>query len=135
VKLSTTVQFFGENMKTINRQRFDFSTLGRSVARGAAALAVVLAAAGAAQAQAQNPDALKLYQRGLAATCANCHGTDGQGVVGTGMPIINHLSSAELLKKMTDYKSGAVTGTIMHQLAKGYTDEQLQTIASVLGKK
>ena len=79
-------------MKTINRQRFDFSTLGRSVARGATALAVVLAAAGAAQ--AQNPDALKLYQRGLAATCANCHGTDGQGVVGTGMPIINHLSSA-----------------------------------------
>ena len=56
-------------MKTINRQRFDFSTLGRSVARGATALAVVLAAAGAAQ--AQNPDALKLYQRGLAATCAN----------------------------------------------------------------
>lgn len=122
-------------MKTINIQRFDFSMLGRSVARGATALAVVLAATGAAQAQAQNPDALKLYQRGLAATCANCHGTDGQGVVGTGMPIINHLSSAELLKKMTDYKSGAVTGTIMHQLAKGYTDEQLQTIASVLGKK
>ena len=124
-------------MKTINRQRFDFSTLGRSIARGATALAVVLAAAGAAhaQAQAQNPDALKLYQRGLAATCANCHGTDGQGVVGTGMPVINHLSSAEILKKMLDYKSGALTGTIMHQLAKGYTDEQLQTIASVLGKK
>jgi len=120
-------------MKTINRQRFDFSTLGRSVARGATTLALVLAAAGAAQ--AQNQDALKLYQRGLAATCANCHGTDGQGVVGAGMPMINHLSSAELLKKMTDYKSGAVTGTIMHQLAKGYTDEQLQTIASVLGKK
>jgi cytochrome c553 len=135
VKVSTTVQFFGENMKTINRQRFDFSTLGRSVACGATALAVVLAAAGAAHAQAQNPDALKLYQRGLAATCANCHGTDGQGVVGTGMPVINHLSSAEILKKMLDYKSGALTGTIMHQLAKGYTDEQLQTIASVLGKK
>lgn len=86
-------------------------------------------------AHAQNQEELKLYQRGLAATCANCHGTDGQGVVGAGMPLINHLSSAEILKKMTDYKSGAVTGTIMHQLAKGYTDEQLQTIASVLGKK
>ena len=122
-------------MKTINRQRFDFGSLGRTIARGATALAVVLAAAGAAHAQAQNPDALKLYQRGLAATCANCHGTDGQGVVGTGMPVINHLSSAEILKKMLDYQSGALTGTIMHELAKGYTDEQLQTIASVLGKK
>jgi cytochrome c553 len=133
VKVSTIVQFFGENMKAINRQRFDFGSLGSSVARSATALAVVLAAAGAAH--AQNQDALKLYQRGLAATCANCHGTDGQGVVGTGMPVINHLSSAEILKKMLDYKSGALTGTIMHQLAKGYTDEQLQTIASVLGKK
>ena len=120
-------------MKTISRQGFDIRALGRSVVRSATALAVVLAAAGAAQ--AQNQDALKLYQRGLAATCANCHGTDGQGVVGAGMPLINHLSSAELLKKLTDYKSGAVTGTIMPQLAKGYTDEQLQTIASVLGKK
>jgi len=124
-------------MKTINRQRFDIAAPGRSLVRGAmalpVALAVVLAAPSAAQ--AQNQEELKLYQRGLAATCANCHGTDGQGVVGAGMPLINHLSSAELLKKLTDYKTGAVTGTIMPQLAKGYTDEQLQTIASVLGKK
>ena len=101
--------------------------------RATAVLALSFLMTGAAQ--AQNQDALKLYQRGLAATCANCHGTDGQGVVGAGMPLINHLSSAELLKKLTDYKSGAVTGTIMPQLAKDYTDEQLQTIASVLGKK
>jgi sulfide dehydrogenase cytochrome subunit len=105
----------------------------QAMVRHAAAVALGLLAVSGAQ--AQNPDALKLYQRGLAATCASCHGTDGQGVVGAGMPLINHLSSAEILKKMTDYKSGAVTGTIMHQLAKGYTDEQLQTIASVLGKK
>ena len=105
----------------------------KALVRYAAVVAFGLLAVSGAQ--AQNQEALKLYQRGLAATCANCHGTDGQGVVGAGMPLINHLSSAELLKKMTDYKSGAFTGTIMHQLAKGYTDEQLQTIASVLGKK
>jgi cytochrome c553 len=116
-------------MKNISKYLFSREALVRHAATVAFGLLVASAA------HAQNQDALKLYQRGLAATCANCHGTDGQGVVGAGMPMINHLSSAELLKKMTDYKSGAVTGTIMHQLAKGYTDEQLQTIASVLGKK
>jgi cytochrome c553 len=116
-------------MKNISKHLFSREALVRQAAVVAFGL---LAVSGA---QAQNQDALKLYQRGLAATCATCHGTDGQGVVGAGMPLISHLSSAELLKKMTDYKSGAVTGTIMPQLAKGYTDEQLQTIASVLGKK
>jgi cytochrome c553 len=116
-------------MKNINKYLFSREAL----ARHAAAVAFGLLAAGAAH--AQNPDELKLYQRGLAATCATCHGTDGQGVVGAGMPLISHLTSAEILKKMIDYKTGAVTGTIMPQLAKGYTDEQLQTIASVLGKK
>jgi cytochrome c553 len=33
------------------------------------------------------------------------------------------------------YKSGALEGTIMPQLAKGYSDEQLITIANQLGKK
>ncbi len=84
---------------------------------------------------AQNADAAKLYNRSLAATCANCHGTDGKGVPEGGMPLINNLSSQEMLKKLMDYKSGALEGTIMPQLAKGYTDEQLQTIANQLGKK
>ena len=84
---------------------------------------------------AQNADATKLYNRSLAATCANCHGTDGKGVVDGGMPLINNLSSQDMLKKLRDYKSGALEGTIMPQLAKGYTDEQLTTIANQLGKK
>jgi sulfide dehydrogenase cytochrome subunit len=77
----------------------------------------------------------QLYKRGLAATCANCHGTDGKGVVDGGMPLINNLTSAQMLEKLKAYKSGAVEGTIMPQLAKGYTDEQLITIANQLGKK
>ncbi|BDX21196.1 hypothetical protein TUM22923_05170 [Polynucleobacter sp. TUM22923] len=81
----------------------------------------------------QNAD--QLYKRGLAATCANCHGTDGKGVVDGGMPLINQLTSEQMLAKLNAYKSGALEGTIMPQLAKGYTDEQLITIANQLGKK
>ena len=77
----------------------------------------------------------QLYKRGLAATCANCHGTDGKGVVDGGMPLINNLTSEQMLAKLKAYKSGALEGTIMPQLAKGYTDDQLTTIANQLGKK
>jgi sulfide dehydrogenase cytochrome subunit len=77
----------------------------------------------------------QLYKRGLAATCANCHGTDGKGVVDGGMPLINNLTSGQMLEKLKGYKSGALEGTIMPQLAKGYTDEQLIAIANQLGKK
>jgi sulfide dehydrogenase cytochrome subunit len=84
---------------------------------------------------AQTADATKLYHRGLAATCANCHGTDGKGVVDGGMPLINNLSSEQMLTQLKAFKSGAREGTIMPQLAKGYSDEQLEIIANQLGKK
>jgi sulfide dehydrogenase cytochrome subunit len=84
---------------------------------------------------AQNNDANNLYKRGLAATCANCHGTDGKGVIDGGMPLINNLTSEQMLTQLKAFKSGAREGTIMPQLAKGYSDEQLETIANQLGKK
>jgi cytochrome c553 len=51
------------------------------------------------------------------------------------MPLINNLTSEQMLAKLKAYKSGALEGTIMPQLAKGYSDEQLTTIANQLGKK
>lgn len=84
---------------------------------------------------AQNADASNLNKRSLAATCANCHGTDGKGVIDGGMPLINGLTSEQMLAQLKAFKSGAREGTIMPQLAKGYTDEQLETIANQLGKK
>ena len=86
-------------------------------------------------ARAQNADASNLYKRSLAATCANCHGTNGIGVPNAGMPIINNLTSEQMLTQLKAFKSGAREGTIMPQLAKGYSDEQLETIANQLGKK
>ncbi|WP_231970047.1 c-type cytochrome [Polynucleobacter necessarius] len=81
---------------------------------------------------AQNADASNLYKRSLAATCANCHGTDGKGVVDGGIPLINSL---QMLTQLKAFKTGSREGTIMPQLAKGYSDEQLETIANQLSKK
>jgi cytochrome c553 len=83
----------------------------------------------------QTKTAQDLYQRGLAATCANCHGTDGKGVENATMPVISHLNSEQILTQLRAFKSGERQGTIMPQLAKGYTDEQMQSIANFLGKK
>jgi cytochrome subunit of sulfide dehydrogenase len=84
---------------------------------------------------AQNTNATNLYHRGLAATCANCHGTDGRGVPDGGIPLINQLTSDQILTRLIEYRSGAREGTIMPQLTKGYSEEQLEIIAKQLGKQ
>jgi cytochrome c553 len=38
-------------------------------------------------------------------------------------------SKEDLLTKLLDYKTGKKPATLMHQLAKGYTDEQLEQMA------
>ena len=65
--------------------------------------------------------------RNLAATCANCHGTNGVSVGGT--ESLAGAGKDDLVRKMREFKSGAKPGTIMPQLAKGYTDAQIELIA------
>jgi len=66
--------------------------------------------------------------RGMAATCANCHGTDGRSV-GTVAGLAG-VDKAYMAQQMKDFKTGKRPGTIMHQLAKGYTDEQIEQMAA-----
>ena len=66
--------------------------------------------------------------RNLAATCANCHGTNGQAR--GEMKTLAGQSVEKIIAAMADYKSGAQPATIMHQIAKGYTDEQIRLVAA-----
>lgn len=65
--------------------------------------------------------------RNLAATCANCHGTNGnaRGEMKTlaGMP------AAAIVTLMGEFKAGRLNPTIMHQVAKGYTEDQIKLVA------
>jgi cytochrome c553 len=72
---------------------------------------------------AQNAD----LARNLAATCANCHGTNGQAK-GDMKPLAG-VSAEKTLALWADFKSGAQPATIMHQISKGYSDEQIKLIA------
>lgn len=89
--------------------------------RIAFAMAAVLAAAPLA-ASAQDAGSR------LAASCAMCHGTAGHSVGGNeplaGMP------RDELVRKFKDFRSGARPATAMHQIAKGYSDSEIEQIAA-----
>ncbi len=68
--------------------------------------------------------------RNLAANCANCHGTNGQSQ--GGMPSLAGGNRADFIAHMNAFRTGARSGpasTIMHQLAKGYSDEQIGLMA------
>jgi len=80
-------------------------------------------ALGASSALAQDPD----LARNLAATCANCHGTNGHSLGGN--ESLAGESKEKILRKLSEYASGEKPATIMHQIAKGYTQEQLDMIA------
>ena len=70
-------------------------------------------------------DALQV--RSMAASCAGCHGTSG--IAQPGMASLAGQPKDELLKKMLDFKTGKTPATLMHQLSKGYSDEQLDQLA------
>ena len=67
--------------------------------------------------------------RTLAATCFTCHGTDGNSVQGV-PPSLAGRPAGELFQTMKDFQAGKRPATIMHQHAKGYTDEQLKLISA-----
>ncbi len=79
-------------------------------------------------ATAQDKDTL--YIRSLAATCANCHGTGGKALDGASVPGLAGLGKDYLAAQMQAFKAGTRTATVMHQIAKGYSDAQIQQLAA-----
>jgi len=68
------------------------------------------------------------YGRNMAAACGSCHGTNGKSV--GGMEELAGYPKDKLVKAVQDFRSGAKPATVMHQLAKGYTDAQIEAIAA-----
>lgn len=70
-----------------------------------------------------------LHTRSLAAMCANCHGTEGRTVSGSAIPSLVGMPKNYMLIQMKAFKDGTRPATVMHQLSKGMTDEQVERIA------
>jgi len=74
-----------------------------------------------------------LYVKSLAATCANCHGTNGKAVDGSSVPSLAGLDKGYIVARMKafkDYKPGDQPAvTVMHQISKGFNDAQIESLA------
>lgn len=77
-----------------------------------------------------NDGAGALYAKSLAATCANCHGTDGKAVEGSAVVSLAGLPKDYTIAQMNAFKTGARPATVMHQISKGYSDAQIAQIAA-----
>ena len=63
----------------------------------------------------------------LASNCANCHGTTGNAK--GAMPSLAGQQKTYIVDQMKAFRDGKRPATIMHQLAKGYTDAQIKLVA------
>jgi cytochrome subunit of sulfide dehydrogenase len=109
-----------------------------------AATALAAALFGAAVASAQQPPAPPSFApsnlspsgvRSLAANCAACHGTGGRPAPGSTGASLAGKPKDEIATAMTQFKQGKKPATLMHQLAKGYSDEEIAALADYFSKQ
>src|SRR6202165_2374303 len=95
--------------------------------RAAKVLVAGLAAAGAAIASAPQPapTATESGVRSRAATCGACHGTLGRPVAGSTVAGLAGRTQESLVDAMRAFQEGKGEATVMHQLAKGYSDAEI----------
>ena len=67
--------------------------------------------------------------RNLAASCAICHGTDGRAATTDVVPLAG-LPEVYIAAQMQAFRDGKRPATVMHQIAKGYTDQQIEQLAA-----
>lgn len=77
------------------------------------------------QAEAQ-PDSISHTQL-LAASCAACHGQQGNSAGTT--PVLAGLASDYFVSRMQAFRDGNQAATVMHHHAKGLTAEEIQQLA------
>jgi cytochrome c553 len=93
-----------------------------------AVLALAVLVAPWTSAQPASP-AAELRLASLAGSCAQCHGTEGRPPAGSALPALAGRPAAELAARLKAFKSGAAPGTVMPQIAKGYSDTQIDALA------
>ncbi len=63
-----------------------------------------------------------------ATSCSGCHAANAR--VDTPVPPLVGRPAADIAKEMVAFKSGERRGTIMDRIAKGFSDDEIQSIAT-----
>ena len=67
--------------------------------------------------------------RNLAAACAICHGTEGRAATKDVIALAG-LPRDHIVSQMRAFRDGTRPATVMHQIAKGYSDAQIDAMAA-----
>ena len=71
--------------------------------------------------------------RSLAANCTGCHGPNGNSA--GGIPTIAGLERTYIATVLQEFKAGTRPATVMHQNAKGYTDQEFELLAEYFSRQ
>jgi cytochrome c553 len=69
----------------------------------------------------------------LAASCAACHGTNGNSVAGT--PALAGLDELHFIQQMQQFISGKRPSTVMQQHASGYSSDEIEALAKYFSQQ
>jgi cytochrome c553 len=82
---------------------------------------------------ADSAAAYHVHIRSLAASCAACHGTQGNAVLISNnidsTPALAGVGKADIIGKLQAFKSGERSATVMHRHAKGLTPDEITALA------
>ncbi len=68
--------------------------------------------------------------RNLASACAICHGTEGRPAPAAPLIPLAGLPRDHIATQMRAFRDGKRPATVMHQIAKGYSDAQIDAMAA-----
>ena len=71
----------------------------------------------------------------MAAGCAICHGTQGRAAAGSSVVGLAGRSKGETVQAMAAFRSGQRPATVMHQIARGYSDDEVAAIAEYFARQ
>ena len=69
-----------------------------------------------------------LHIRGLAGSCAACHGSNGNAALGNA--VLAGMDKAYFTTQMLAFKSGERVATVMHHHAKGLSNDEIHLLAA-----